>query len=77
MKMNDFDYFRYTEINPYNGMNRNGFLTLLEQNGISLDESRLAEVNYYFNLWGDTMKQDRKSGQCHDFDAYLTWMKTQ
>ena len=77
MKMNDFDYFRYTAINPYNGMNRNGFLILLEQNGISLDESRLAEVNYYFNLWGDTMKQDRKSGQCHDFDAYITWMKTQ
>ena len=77
MKMNDFDYFRYTAINPYNGMNRNGFLILLEQNGISLDESRLAEVNYYFNLWGDTMKQDRKSGQCHDFDAYLTWMKKQ
>ena len=60
-----------------NPMNRNGFLILLEQNGISLDESRLAEVNYYFNLWGDTMKQDRKSGQCHDFDAYITWMKTQ
>jgi len=77
MKMNDFDYFRYTEINPYNGMNRNGFLTLLEQNGISLDESRLAEVNYYFNLWGDTMKQDRKSNQSHDFDAYITWMKKQ
>ena len=77
MKMNDFDYFRYTAINPYNGMNRNGFLILLEQNGISLDESRLAEVNYQFNLWGDTMKQDRKSGQCHDFDAYLTWMKKQ
>ena len=77
MKMNDFDYFRYTAINPYNGMNRNGFLILLEQNGISLDESRLAEVNYYFNLWGDTMKQDRKSGQCHDFDAFIIWMKKQ
>ena len=77
MKMNDFDYFRYTEVNPYKGMNRNGFLILLEQNGISLDESRLAEVNYYFNLWGEAMHQDRRSGQCHDFDAYLTWMKTQ
>ena len=77
MKMNDFDYFRYTEINTYKGMNRNGFLILLEQNGISLDESRLAEVNYYFNLWGDTMKQDRKSGQCHDFDAFIIWMKKQ
>ena len=61
-------------INP---MNRNDFITALERNGISLDESRLAEVNYYFNLWGDTMKQDRKSGQTHDFDAFITWMKKQ
>ena len=77
MKMNDFDYFRYTEINPYKGMNRNGFLILLEQNGISLDESRMAEVNHYFNLWGDTLKQKLKFGQAHDFDAFLTWMKNQ
>ena len=59
-----------------NPMNRNDFITALERNGISLDESRLAEVNYYFNLWGDTMKQDRKSGQPHDFAAYIAWMKT-
>ena len=58
-------------------MTRNEFLTKLEQNGISLDESRMAEVNYYFNLWGDTMKQDRKSGQTHDFDAFIIWMKKQ
>ena len=63
--------------NPCDGMTRNGFLILLEQNGISLDESRMAEVNYYFNLWGDTMKQDRKSGQSHDFTAFITWMKKQ
>ena len=75
MKMNDFDYFSYTEINPYNGMNRNGFLILLEQNGISLDESRLAEVNYYFNLWGDTLRQDNKMNKAHDFDAFIAWMK--
>ncbi len=56
-------------------MTRNGFLILLEQNGISLDESRMAEVNYYFNLWGDTLRQDRKSGQPHDFAAFITWMK--
>ena len=59
-----------------NPMNRNDFITALEHNGISLDESRLAEVNYYFNLWGDTMKQDRKSGQPHDFAAFIAWMKT-
>ena len=35
-------------------MTRNEFITKLEQNGISLDESRMAEVNYYFNLWGET-----------------------
>ena len=64
-----------TQINPNDGMTRNQFLILLEQNNITLDESRMAEVNYYFNLWGDTMKQDRKSGQTHDFDAFLTWMK--
>ena len=58
-------------------MTRNQFLILLEQNGITLDESRMAEVNYYFNLWGDTMKQNRKCGQYYDFDAYITWMKKQ
>ena len=72
---NDFDYFRYTEVNPYNGMNRNGFLILLEQNGITLDESRMAEVNYYFNLWGDTLRQDRKMGKTSDFAAFIAWMK--
>ena len=66
-----------TTINPCDGMTRNGFLILLEQNGISLDESRMAEVNYYFNLWGDTMKQNRKCGQAYDFDAYIVWMKKQ
>ena len=59
-----------------NPMNRNDFITALEHNGISLDESRLAEVNYYFNLWGDTMKQNRKCGQSYDFAAYSAWMKT-
>ena len=56
-------------------MNRSEFITALERNGISLDESRMAEVNYYFNLWGDTMKQDRKSGRPHDFAAFIAWMK--
>ena len=66
-----------SQVNPYDGMNRNGFLILLEQNNITLDESRMAEVNYYFNLWGDTMKQNRKCGQSYDFAAYTTWMKKQ
>ena len=71
------NYGRTKTIDPANGMTRNDFLCLLEQNGISLDESRMHEVNYYFNLWGDTLKQDRKCGQTHDFDAYITWMKKQ
>jgi len=66
-----------TQINPNDGMTRNQFLILLEQNGITLDESRMAEVNYYFNLWDETMKQNRKCGQAYDFGAYITWMKKQ
>ena len=60
-----------------NPLTRNQFLAELERNGISLDESRLHEVNYYFNLWGDTMKQNRKCGQAYDFGAYVAWMKKQ
>ena len=56
-------------------MTRNQFLILLEQNGITLDESRLAEVNYYFNLWGDTLRQDNKMNKAHDFAAFITWIK--
>ena len=55
--------------------NRKDFITALERNGISLDESRLAEVNYYFNLWGDTLRQDRKMGKTSDFAAFIAWMK--
>ena len=58
-------------------MTRSQFLTKLEQNGISLDESRMHEVNYYFNLWGDTMRQDRKMLKPYDFKAFITWMKKQ
>ena len=42
-------------------MNRNDFITALERNGISLDESRLHEVNYYWNLWVDSVNYGRKN----------------
>jgi len=71
------NFGRTQMVDPTNGMTRHQFLCLLEQNGISLDESRMHEVNHYFNLWGDTMKQDRKSGRPHDFVAYIAWMKKQ
>ena len=58
-------------------LSRNEFLIALEENNITLDESRMAEVNYYFNLWGDTLIQDRKSGQSHDLAAFIIWMKKQ
>ena len=64
-----------SQIDPNDGMTRNQFLILLEQNGITLDESRMAEVNYYFNLWGDTLRQDNKMNKAHDFDAFIVWMK--
>ena len=28
-------------------------------------------VNYYFNLWGDTLKHDNKTGKAHNFDAFM------
>ena len=56
-------------------LSRNEFLIALEENNITLDESRMAEVNYYFNLWGDTLRQDNKMNKAHDFDAFITWMK--
>jgi len=71
------NYGRTKTIDPANGMTRNDFLCLLEQNGISLDESRMHEVNYYFNLWDETCRQDNKMNKAHDFDAYITWMKKQ
>ena len=71
------NYGRTKTIDPANGMTRNDFLCLLEQNNISLDESRMHEVNYYFNLWIDTCRHDNKVGAAHDFDAYITWMKKQ
>jgi len=64
-----------SQINPNDGMTRNQFLILLEQNGITLDESRMAEVNHYFNLWGETLRQDNKMNKAHDFDAFIVWMK--
>ena len=59
-------------------MTRSQFLTKLEQNGISLDESRMHEVNYYFNLWFDTQKQSGKGAMDESgFPAFITWMKKQ
>ena len=60
-------------------MNRNDFITALELNGISLDESRLAEVNYYWNLWVDSVNYGRKNkaAKTHDCWFYCNWMKKQ
>ena len=61
-----------------NPMNRNDFITALERNGISLDESRLAEVNYYWNLWVDSVNYGRKNTAAKpDFVAFCVWMKKQ
>ena len=58
-------------------LSRNEFLIALEENNITLDESRMHEVNYYYNLWQDTMKQDLKMRHPHDFDAFVTWLRKQ
>ena len=67
-----------TQINPNDGMTRNQFLILLEQNGITLDESRMAEVNHYWNLWVDSVNYGRKNTAAKpEFDDFITWMKKQ
>ena len=59
-------------------MNRNDFITALELNGISLDESRLAEVNYYWNLWVDSVNYGRKNKAAKPtIEGFCTWMKKQ
>ena len=61
-----------------NPMNRNDFITALERNGISLDESRLHEVNYYWNLWVDSVNYGRKNKAAKpDFVDFCNWMKKQ
>ena len=50
------------------------FLLKCQQANITLTESL---GNYYFNLWCDTMIQDCKTSQPHDFATYITWMKKQ
>ena len=59
-------------------MNRNDFITALERNGISLDESRLHEVNHYWNLWVDSVNYGRKNKAAKpDFVDFCNWMKKQ
>ena len=62
-----------------NPMNRNDFITALDRNGISLDESRLAEVNYYWNLWQDSRRQARKHSMLAEVGIidFIKWMKKQ
>ena len=61
-----------------NPMNRNDFITALERNGITLDESRLAEVNYYWNLWVDSVNYGRKNKAAKpDIVGFCNWMKKQ
>jgi len=50
------------------------FLLKCQQADVTLNES---EGTYYFNLWGDTMKQSGKYGLAPGFDAFITWMKIQ
>ena len=61
-----------------NPITRNDFITALEHNGISLDESRLHEVNYYWNLWVDSVNYGRKNTAAKPtFVGFCNWMKKQ
>jgi hypothetical protein len=51
------------------------FLLNVQQAGMSLNES---EGNYYFNLWVDSCIYGCKNKAAKpEFNAYVTWMKTQ
>ena len=59
----DFDILAYTEFGIDWWINQEG--------GHATQMEHDRSVMYYFNLWGDTMKQNRKCGQSYDFDAYM------
>ena len=61
-----------------NVLTKTQFLADLERNGISLDESRLHEVNYYWNLWVDSVNYGRKNKAAKPtFVGFCNWMKKQ
>ena len=76
----DLNFGRTRQVDAYNGMTVSDFASIAENDfDVVLDDEVLhptqSDLTYYFNLWGDTLKHNNKTGKAHDFDAFITWMK--
>jgi len=59
------------KIDPYSGMTLTQFATMCEKYNLTLDESRLHELKYYFVLWNDTLRHNAKTGAEPCFDSFM------
>ncbi len=66
-------------VNPCDGMTSLDFALIAYRNfGVLLTSERInggqSTLMYYFNLWHETMKQNRKCGQSYDFNAFMSYV---
>lgn len=70
------NFGRTRVVDPCNMMTSVDFAYIAESNyDTILDDSFPSQVMYYFNLWHETMKQNRKCGQAYDFDAFMKFVQ--
>tara|TARA_R110002020_G_scaffold264712_2_gene479400 strand:+ start:573 stop:848 length:276 start_codon:yes stop_codon:yes gene_type:complete len=76
------NFGRSREINPCDMMTSSDFdivafkwfgidFWINQEGGHATQKEHDRSVMYYFNLWHETMKQNRKCGQSYDFPAYM------
>ena len=68
------------QVDPTDGMTSLDFQTIAYRFfGVLLTSERInggqSALMYFFCLWHETMKQNRKCQQSYDFDAYMTFVK--
>ncbi len=82
------NFGRVREVDPCDGMTSHDFdivaykwfgidFWINQEGGHATPKEHSRSVMYYFNLWHETMKQNRKCGQSYDFAAFIAWMKKQ
>jgi hypothetical protein len=68
------------QVDPTDGMTSLDFQTIAYRFfGVLLSSTRIgggqSPLMYFFNLWHETMKQNRKCSQSYDFNAYMTFVQ--
>ena len=68
------------QVDPSDGMTSLDFQTIAYRFfGVLLKSGRdgygPSPLMYFFNLWHETMKQNRKCGQSYDFNAFMTFVQ--